>query len=225
MCSKNSLIISLAGRLTALALYLLTGSLAQSQVNLALSGGLSGPVAQEGVADFSDTAFHRTNSYGAGVGYRFGNGMTIAVRYEQLRMNLTEGAADLGSLNMRPAIASIGYQSKPSSGRGFAGHVQGGGGIARTNFVTGTSIRDLERAYGAQMVVATKTAPVFEFGGGLDYFVSKNLSFTTDFRFLGSNVGTSWTAVGYNQTIPIDGIDKFFASTGQMLGGIRFWLW
>jgi hypothetical protein len=74
-----------------------------------------------------------------------------------------------------------------------------------------------------QVLVSTRKAPVFEFGGGIDYFISPNISLTTDFRLLASNVKTQWAVVG-TRTVPVSEFEKFFASNGQVLGGIRFWL-
>jgi hypothetical protein len=225
MRSKNSLIISWGGRMTALALYLLTGSLAQSQINFGISSGFAGPVGPEAIPDFSEDVFQRTKAYAASMGYRFGSGATIGVRYEQLRMRLTEGSDALGTLDLRPAMVSAGYQSRPDDGRGFAGHGQGGGGIARTKFVKGSAVRALETFYGATVLVSTKTAPVFEFGGGVDYFITKRLSITSDFRVVVANVNTDWSVGSAGFVVPIEGIDKFLASTWQVLGGIRFYLW
>ena len=136
---------------------------------------------------------------------------------------LSEEGAEMGSLRMRPALVTVGYQSIPAKGRGFAGHAYIGGGVAFTDFSKGSAVTALEQQYGAQVVVETKTAPAFAVGGGLDYFLSRNISLTTDFRVVAANVGTNWTAVGPGGTAPLP-FEKFFATNGQVVGGIRVWL-
>jgi hypothetical protein len=73
------------------------------------------------------------------------------------------------------------------------------------------------------MQVTTTNPAAVGLGAGVDYFVSPRISFTTDFRILFANVGTTWTAVG-RTSVPVNGFDKLYASNGQVLGGIRIWL-
>lgn len=195
-----------------------------AQVNAGILGGLAGSVTREGVAGFGETKFKAANAYGATLSYRFRNGFSVGVRTEQFRLPLREGSDFLGSLQMRPVMLTVGGQGRPAKGRGFAGHGQIGGGVALCRFEKGTTLTNLERRYGARIDVHTKKAPVFELGGGVDYFVSRHVSFTTDFRILLSNVGTQWYAVGY-RTVPIPKIDKFFASNAQAIAGLRIWFW
>jgi hypothetical protein len=198
---------------------------ARAQIGIGASGGFAGSVTKEGVSGFSETKFKPSKSYGFNLSYRFRNGLLLGVRAEQFRMALRENDADFGTLKVRPLMLTLGYQGRPEKGRGFAGHVQLSGGIGQTRFEKGPAITDLERLYkGAQIVVSTKRAPVVELNAGVDYFISRYLSFTTDFRILLSNIGTNWSVVG-NRTVAMPDINKFFASNGQVLGGLRIWLW
>ena len=173
---------------------------------------------------YASVGLKPTEAYGVSVNYRFHNGVSIGLRAEQFQMGLKESSDSLGVLKMRPVMVVFGGQGRPAKGRGITGHGQIGGGVALCRFEKGAAITGLERLTGATIVVSTKNAPVFEMGGGLDYFLSRHVSLTTDFRVLLSNVGTSWSAVG-RRAVLIPGIDKFFASNGQALGGIRIWLW
>lgn len=212
----------IALRLVLAALALIVQALAQ--VNVGILGGLAGSVTEEGVAGFGDTKFKSANAYGATLNYRFRSGFSVGVRTEQFRLPLHEGSDFLGNLRMRPMILTIGGQSRPAKGRGFAVHGQIGGGVALCRFEKGTTLTDVERLYGVRVDVHTKKAPVFELGGGMDYFVSRHVSFTTDFRVLLSNVGTQWYAVGYRR-VHMDKIKKFFASNAQAIAGLRIWFW
>lgn len=210
--------------LRVLGVALAAAASATAQVNLGILGGMAGSVTTEGVKGFEETKFKPANAYGATLNYRFRNGLSVGVRTEQFQMRLKEGSDNLGTLQMRPVMATFGGQGRPSKGRGFTGHGQIGGGIALCRFDKGTALTDLERIFGGRIQVDTKNAPVFEMGGGLDYFISRHVSFTTDFRVLLSNVGTKWYAVG-RQRVPMDNIDTFFASNAQAIAGIRVWLW
>ncbi len=203
----------------------LTGTApAVAQINVGLLGGMAGSITQEGVAGFGETKFKPANTYGATLNYRFARGFSIGVRTEQFRMPLKENGDNFGNLQMRPVMVAIGGQGRPAKGRGLTGHGQIGGGIALCRFEKGPAITTLERLLGVRMQVEAKNAPVFEMGGGLDYFVSRHVSFTTDFRVLLSNVGTKWYAVG-GRRVQVDNVDKFYASNAQAIAGVRIWLW
>jgi len=199
---------------------------AAAQLSIGVSAGFAGGVTSEGVEGFSDSKFKPSDAYGASLRYRFKNGVFAGVSAEQFRLGLKENGDALGSLTVQPALILVGYQSKPANGRGFAGHIEFGGGIGRTRFEKGPALIDLERQFpGAQLVVRTRNAGVGEFGGGLDYFISRYASLTSDFRLLFSNIGTDWAAEGYGYNVTIPQISKFFASNGQVQGGIRLWFW
>ncbi|HEU0142191.1 MAG TPA: hypothetical protein VFQ79_20890 [Bryobacteraceae bacterium] len=196
---------------------------ATAQVNFGLAGGLAGSATKEGLAGYTATGFGRSASYGGGGGYRFRNGLIVDGRFEQLQMRLSEDGADMGSLRLRPAVITVGYQGIPAKGRGFSGHAYVGGGVAFSSFRKGNAITALERQYGGQMVVETKSAPALIVGAGIDYFLSPRVSLTSDFRFVGANVGTSWAAVGPGGRAALP-FEKFFVSNGQVVGGMKFWL-
>ena len=220
----NPNVVSLSRGVFQTLVILIIGSIpARAQLNFGFTGGVAGSVTGEGVADFSETKFSPSRTYGASAGYRFSNGLTLAARAEQFQMGLRENGASLGTLRMKPILFSVGYQGLPSEGRRITGHVQFGAGMALTDFEKGSVLTDMESAYGARLNILTSHAPIFEFGGGLDYFFSRYVSFTSDFRILFSNVGTQWSAVGY-RTVEMPDIETFLASNGQAQVGIRFWL-
>jgi len=209
-----------------LVVVLAAGVPAYAQLSVHATGGFAGNVNKEAIGGFSETKFGPTSAYGAGVNYRFKNGVSLGVNAEQLRMNLKEDKDTLGRLQLKPVLLTLGYQGKPKTknGRGVTGHAEFGGGRASPRFEKGSAITGLESQYRAQVRVRTTNTPVFSLSAGVDYFVSRHVSFTTDMRFLIANVGTSWAAVGY-RTVPIPNINKFGASTGQVLGGLKLWLW
>jgi hypothetical protein len=223
MFFASTLSRTLSRAVVALVLPALFVGAAMAQVGIGFHGGLAGPAAKEGLAGFSETKFRRTETFGGSISYRTQRGVVVGVRAEQLRMRLKERDVDFGSLQMRPVLLFVGGQHKPAEGRGWSGHGQVGAGVAFTRFHKGVDVTNLERLFGGRFEVSTKTAPVFEMGGGVDYFFSRRLSLTTDFRVLLSNVGTRWEAVGVRR-VPVQGFEKFFASNGQALMGIRVWL-
>lgn len=196
---------------------------AMAQFNAGFLGGFAGAVAKEGVPDFQDTKFSGAGTYGAALNYRKANGLSIGLKAEQVTMTLREGTDEMGRLKLTPLMATLGYQGRPKEGRGFTGHAQFGGGIALAEFQKGLAITGLERQYGALIDATVKNAPVFEIGGGADYFLNRHVSLTSDFRILITMVGTSWAAVG-RQRVEIPDINKFNPSSAQILGGVRFWL-
>lgn len=199
---------------------------AAAQLNLGAFGGLGGSMTSEGIAGFSETKFQRrTNVYGAAVNYRFRNSLSLGVRAEQVRLKLEETGSELGTLKMTPLMVTFGAQGRPS-GRGFTGHGQLGVGIVLSKFENGPWIKELESSYGnlVNVQVTTKNAVMGEVGGGLDYFLSRYVSLTTDFRLVFGNIGTAWNVTGGDVSLPVSGADKFYASTWQTLGGIRIWL-
>lgn len=207
-------------------LLLLSSATASAQVNVSVSGGYAGSMTEEGIKGFSETEFSKNaRTYGGGGGFRFRSGITIEARVEQLRLELTETGDVFGTLELRPITVSVGTQSLPAGNHGLAFHGQLGGGIARTKFVTGPWISELEEYYYSllQVEVTTKNAFVFTAGGGLDYFVTRNFALTSDFRIVGTNVGTSWSVSGPGVSLPIEDADTFYASTVQVLGGVRIW--
>lgn len=114
---------------------------------------------------FSESAFKPSNAYGASLNYRFHNGLFVGLRAEQFRRALKESGDALGNLKVQPALFVLGYQGKPTKGRSLTGHVQLGGGVGKTQFEKGPAIDELEQIYrGAQLVVRTENAPVFEMG-------------------------------------------------------------
>jgi hypothetical protein len=212
-----------AATFAAGAIFLLSG-IARAQFHAGVAGGYAASIAGDGLAGFGDTTLGGTSTRAGSAAYRIGNGLVLGVRAEQLRLHLTETGADMGRLRITPLLVSVGYQGLPANGRGFTGHGQFGGGIALTSFTNGAFVSDLERMTGATMQVRTKSAPAFEAGGGVDYFVTRQISFTTDFRLLLSNVPVSMTAVGPRGSAAVPGVEKFFASSAQVLGGIRLWI-
>ena len=207
-------------------LLLLSSSTGLAQMNVSVSGGYAGSMTEEGIKGFSETEFSKNaRTYGGGFGFRFRSGITIEARVEQLRLELSETGDVFGTLEMRPITISVGVQTMPAKNHGFAFHGQVGGGMARTKFVNGPWIKELEDYYYSliDVEVTTKDAFVFTAGGGVDYFITRNFALTSDFRIVGTNVGTSWAVSGLGTSLPIEDADTFYASTAQVLGGVRIW--
>jgi hypothetical protein len=148
----------------------------------------------------------------------------------------------VGTLELRPLLFTGGYQGRPRNGRGLSGHAQLGAGISLSQFNKSPEIINLERQQGPTYpvgVVRTKNAPVAELSAGIDFFISRHVSFTSDFRMLLANVDADYSLACTGQCLcsgtagkgctlfpamaPIG--NRFSASTGQVLVGIRFWLW
>ncbi len=195
-----------------------------AQFNVAILGGYAGGIAKSAIPDYDATRWGGTKTYGATLNYRFHNGLSLGFRAEQMTLRMTEDGDHMGDLKLRPLMAAVGYQTRrPETGRGFGGHAQFGGGIALTEFETGAAINAIASAYHGNVDVTVNRAPVFEAGGGVDYFLNRWVSITSDFRLVMSNVGTRWRVSVGNSYSDMDW-NKLYASTGQVLGGVRFWL-
>jgi len=197
-----------------------------AQLNIGVLGGYAGGIAKSAIPDYDDTKWSGTGTYGAVLNYRLHSGISLGVRAEQVKLKLTETGSDLGTLTLRPMLATIGYQTAPpKKGRGLGGHVQFGGGVGLTSFEIGPSVRDLVGSYGgiATVRATVNKAPLFEMGGGVDYFLNRHVSLTSDFRILLGNAGTTWTVAVGTFATNMDW-NKLSPSTAQILGGIRFWL-
>ena len=99
-------------------------------------------------------------------------------------------------------------------------------GIAyNPSFAKGPAIAELERLFFPAVIeIDLETRPlVFEFGGGYDYFFTKNIALITDFRILAMAIDTEWRAVGPGGTfiIPFESLDGFNA---QALVGLRVFI-
>lgn len=186
-------------------------------------GGWAGSTSSEAVKGFPYTELKDSGVYGGSFLYRFNNGIALELCAEHLEMGLEELGTKFGTLKMTPIMLLFKIQGKPETGRGFTGHFDIGGGVNITSFDKGKFITDLEKQYGVKFNISTDNSFIFELGGGADYFFTKFLSINLDARFLAGNVGTTWKVSGPTGTVNLTDINTFYASTFQILGGLRFW--
>jgi len=186
-------------------------------------GGWAGSMADEAVSGFSQTKLESSAVYGGSILYRFSNGFALELCAEHLEMELTELGSNFGKLKMTPLMLLFKFQGMPQTGRGITGHFDIGGGINFTSFDKGKFVTDLEKSSGAKFTISTDNSFIFEMGGGIDYFFTKNISINLDARLLAGNVGTSWKASGRTGSVTITDIDTFHVSNFQGLVGLRFW--
>jgi hypothetical protein len=186
--------------------------------------GIAGPFAASAVEGFDHTKWRRAPTYGAAVEYRFKSGLSLGVRAERLDMKMREDAYELGSLKISPMLATIGYQILPAKGKRFGGYVRFGAGTGSTKFTNGPDIKNLIGTSGVKLDVSVDKPILFDIGGGIDYFLIRQISITGDFRLLMSNIGTKWRMSYGSVYTYLEDVDNFYASTGQAAIGVRLWL-
>jgi hypothetical protein len=197
----------------------------RAQTTAAIWYGGQISITEEAIKGFEDTRFEPGRSLAGSAGFRFGRGFFTEFHFGRFDMRLTEDGDDFGRLHVAQVLlARFGYQGRPAR-PGVSGHYQLGGGVARSiRWENGAAIRQLERESGARMVVATgNNQPVFELGGGPDFFISRHFAIATDFRMLLMNVSTEWNAVG-RRIVRLEDVDTFFASNFQAQVGLRLFL-
>lgn len=176
-------------------------------------------------ANFGET--DNTNpsfSYGGEVAYRY-KGLMAGLLAQEVKVPYTNSAGPIGVLRMRVTLFTLGYQSRPSRGRGMAFHFAGGYGFARTSFQEGSQVAQLSQAYRSKIVVATKDPPAGMFGVGFDYFISSHASITFfEMRGFWSTAAATWTAVDRHPNVTFVDVSPFRASSLQALAGVRFWI-
>jgi outer membrane protein W len=187
-------------------------------------GGWAWSIADEAVDGFPDTDFKDSGVYGGSIMYRFHTGIAFELMAEHLELDLKENGTKFGTLKMTPVMLLLKYQGMPSTGSGFTGHADIGGGINFTDFEKGPYLKDLEQSYGVTYSIDTDDSFIFTLGAGVDYFFTKHFSLTLDGRFLLGNVDTSWEVSGPGGSANINDIDTFKASTAQALAVLRLWL-
>jgi hypothetical protein len=211
----------------AFLLVLCIATPAAAQLSVGGVYGIAGGIAESVIPDYQDTKWHRSGTYGAAIEYRFKNGLSLGVRAERITaLKLMEDDSELGSLEMSPMLATIGAQVLPSKNRGFGGYARFGAGIASAKFTTGPAIKYVDYTTGVKTECIVKRPILFDVGGGVDYFLFRQLSITGDFRLLLGNVGTKWRMSYGGQYVDVSDElgKKFYASTGQVSIGVRLWL-
>jgi opacity protein-like surface antigen len=212
-------ILRLMGFMTIVLLLTASPALAESGAfSIGAMGGWAWNIADYAVegsfTQYPQTEFKSGGVYGGSIMYRFPRGFALELCAERLSMKLKEEGVDFGKLTMTPLMLLLKYQGRPEKGTGFTGHFDIGGGINFTSFDKGSFITDLEKATAIKFDIKTDNSFVFEVGGGVDYFFTKNISANLDARVLGTNVGTSGWKID---------VDKFYASNFQILLGLRYW--
>jgi opacity protein-like surface antigen len=212
--------LRLMGFMAIVLLFTASPALAESGAfSIGAMGGWAWSVvdhAAEGSStQFPDTQFESHGVYGGSIMYRFPFGFALELCVEHLTMDLKELGDNYGTLKMTPVMLLLKQQGMPKAGTGFTGHADIGGGISLNSFDKGTATTNAENALGVTFPIKVDNSFVFEVGGGLDYFFTKNISVNLDGRFLLTNVGTSgWGRLDLN---------KFYASNFQALFGVRYW--
>jgi len=178
---------------------------------------------EEAIAGFADTEFQSGGLVGGSFFYSFVGGFVLELNVSRFKMALTESGENFGDLQLTSALVLFKYQTMPDRPAGFAYHGELGGGLCFTGFKKSGIISRFE-SLGARFDIETDNPFVFEMGGGIDYFFSKTSCLTLDGRMLLGNVGTRWQVSGPAATLPLQDVDKLFASNLQILFGVRLGL-
>lgn len=165
--------------------------------------------------EYPNTEFQQGEMYGGSLMFRFPNGIALEFSADRNRFDLDEGGTEMGTLELTPILALIKYQGLPARDSGFAGHAELGFGWALTKFeLSGAAKR------AGWTSVDTDDNYAFLAGMGIDYFLCKYVSLSTNARFLLVQTQTKWK-MGEN----VDQKRKSFnANNVQVLFGLRFWL-
>jgi hypothetical protein len=209
--------LRLIGFISIFLLLTTSPALAESGAfSIGAMGGWAWTITDEAIKgtffEYPETEFKSTAAYGGSIMYRFPRGFALELCVEHLSMKLEESGTELAKLNMIPLMLLFKYQGRPNKGTGFTGHIDIGGGISFNSYDKGSF-------FTGQMDIEAKDSFVFEFGGGLDYFFTKNISANLDGRLLGTAVPTSMHNI-YGEKIDVD---WSYPSNFQVLLGLRFW--
>lgn len=181
-------------------------------------GGFVTGVTGEAVDGYEDTEWENGSAFGGSIMYRTANGLMFELLYEQFEMGLEENGSEFGTIKVTPILLMIGYQGLPKNMKGVAFHATIGGGMASADLEKGDFIKDLENISGNSIDISNDSAFMFELGGGMDYFLTKNIALTLDGRLLIGSIDSEWD---YNNGNTDD--FKLMASNFQGLLGVRLW--
>jgi hypothetical protein len=199
-----------------------------AQLGIGVEGGLVHTFTQKAIAGTPWTNWGLDTTYGGSLDYRSSHGLTVGVRFGETELPAKAGGALVGTLKMEPLIGTVGFQSKPAT-KGFGFHCRMGLGVdLRPEFDNGPAVATVTQAKINNVTVSS--SPWMEFSLGMDYFFSRHVSVTFDYRSLSGNAPLQWqvsqdgrTFTNYSYVFSGDP-DRFYPSHGQVLGGIKFWL-
>jgi len=181
-------------------------------------GGFAASMTGEAIKDYEETEWETGSALGGSITYRMANGVIFELLAGQFDMKAVENSDEIGTLNAKPILFMIGYQSMPINQRGVAFHVTIGGGIASSDFDKGDDIKDLEKSSGVSIDISNDDAFMFEMGAGIDYFLTRNIALILDGRFISGNIDSKWEFSNGNSED-----FTFYASNFQGLVGVRLW--
>lgn len=150
--------------------------------------------------DKYEKEFEPSGLLGGNVMYRFPSGLAVDLSAYHQQMKMKEDAGiNPGTLKKTPVLLSFKYYELPESDTGFGGHFGAGAGVVYSRFAKKNGLNRTD----------TDLAPALSFGGGLDYFLTENVSLGFSGRYLLTDI----KATG----------GKFKASNVQALMHLRFW--
>jgi len=172
-------------------------------------GGFASSMTGEAVKGYEETEWETGAAYGGSIIYRRENGLAFELLVEQFEMQLVEEGEDYGTLIVKPILFLVKYQGMPRYQKGVTFHAEIGGGFASSEMEEGDNTEGIE--------ISNDDAFLFEFGGGIDYFLNKSIALTLDGRFVSGNIDSKWEGPGGSEKL------TFHASNFQGLVGIRLW--
>lgn len=181
-------------------------------------GGFATSMTGEAVDGYQDSEWSTGSAFGGSIIYRRANGLMFELLIEQFEMGLEENGDEFGTLKATPILLMVGYQGLPKNQTGLAFHATIGGGVASSDFEKGDFVKDLENTNGGNIDISNDSAFMFEVGGGMDYFFTKNIAVVLDGRFLIGSIDSKWEYTNGNRED-----FKLQASNFQGLVGVRFW--
>ncbi len=144
---------------------------------------------------------------------RFG----LALRVDNYSLRLTENAiVEYGVLRITSVTPAFKVRWEPRGGS-LGYHIEGGWGWAITSFSRGTEIKALDAIDGSYRSVSTEDSLLFTIGGGLDFYVDKNVSVSLDVRIVALTVWSDWDIDG----VTVLEIDVMDASNIQVCVGLN----
>jgi hypothetical protein len=156
----------------------------------------------------ADISFGYTTRYG------------IQLRLENYSMKLVEDYNWLALFDINAITASFQVLQLPNKGRTVGFHGDIGLGWSFISASRGRNLKQMDEFFGDYTDISADDTFTISFGGGIDFYLSREVFLAFDCRYVYMSVWTDWTVNG----VPIFGIDVMNADTIQtcLSIGVRF---
>ena len=175
----------------------------------------------EAIVGYSDTKFEAGSIIGVSGMLLSKSGLGCELLIESYKQELNETGISFGELKSNIVLLLFKAQGIPSRNKEFTVSADIGMGINFTSFDKGYFFKEMESHYNVRWTIETDNAFIFEFGLGVGYFLSQNVSVSFDLRIMFGNVYTVWTVENLKTGESTD--DLFYGSTIQPMLILRYW--